>query len=386
MLFLIFLMNTVFNFLIFQLGGLAGRVMPAFHIRPEQLAMVLSVPFLTNAFLGIPAGAAADRFGAARVVVIGAALTALCGFGRMGAASFGTLFAWMFMLGLGPAFLNANAAKILGAWFEPRAMGMAMGIYIAGANAGITLALATSALFPSIRSAFLTSAAIATGTAVLWALLGKSRPKGAHGAEMQPIAKSLGVALRGKNVWIGAIAMFFFMGTFVTQNGFLANALAQGKGINPLTAGLIASVLAVAFIVGTVVGPMISARLGLMRPFLAPAAVLAAIASYLAWALPLGPLTLLFLIVAGLMLGTAIPLVMALPMLLPEIGRANAGSAGGVISTLQMAGAFLIPSYVILPLASASLNHVFLFICIGYLVFAAASSLIPELGHKAPQG
>ncbi len=386
MLFMIFLMNTVFNFMIFQLGGLAGRLMPARHIGPGQLAMVLSVPFLANAILGIPAGAAADRFGARRVVIVGSVMTAVCGFGRIGATSFGALLAWMFVLGIGPALLNANAAKILGAWFSPSRMGMAMGVYIAGANAGITIALATSALFPSIRTAFVASASVAAGAMALWALFGKSKPAGAPEPEVQPIARSLTVALRSGNVWIGAVAMFFFMGTFVTQNGFLTNALSEGKGMGPETAGLIASALSLAFIAGTIVGPIISTKAGFMKPFLAPAALLAAISSYLAWVLPLGPLTVLVLIVAGLALGTSVPLVMSLPVLLPEIGPAFAGSAGGVISTFQMAGAFFISSYIILPLAGGSLDRVFLYIGLGYFIFALVTSLIPELGRKALAG
>jgi hypothetical protein len=38
----------------------------------------------------------------------------------------------MFVLGFGLAFLNANAAKILGAWFPQQMVGD--GIYIAGAG------------------------------------------------------------------------------------------------------------------------------------------------------------------------------------------------------------------------------------------------------------
>ncbi len=393
MAFLAFFMNTVINFMIFQVGGLAERIMPALHMGPAQLAMVLSVPFLAHAILGIPAGAAADRFGAVRVVIVGAALTVVCGIGRIGASSFEALFVWMLLLGIGPALLNANVAKILGAWFPPRSMGTAMGLYVAGANAGITIALATSALFPSIKAAFVVSAGIAVGAAALWTALARGGPSGRRAKELSgarapeapaPTAKAaLRAAFKSGNLWIGSAAMFFFMGTFVTQNGFLANALIKGKGVEAVAAGFVASALSVSFIVGTIVGPTLAERAGSTRLFLAPAAVLAAAASYLAWLLPFGPLTWLLLVVAGLALGTAVPLVMSLPMLLPEIGPAFAGSAGGVISSFQMAGAFVISSYVIIPLAGGSLDRVFLYIGLGYLVFALAAALLPELGRRA---
>ncbi|MDR3585930.1 MAG: MFS transporter [Desulfosporosinus sp.] len=179
---------------------------PAFHLQASQLAMVLQVSFLTNAILGVPAGILADRFGVKSVVAAGLVLTVISSFGRLTASSFGILFVWMFILGVGPAFLNANAAKILGDWFPPQQMGMAMGIYIAGANTGITIALATSAFFSSLKGAFMTSAVII----------------------------------------------------------------------------LVASSLTISFIIGTIIGPIISEKVGLMKPFLAPIAIIAAICSYLA--------------------------------------------------------------------------------------------------------
>jgi NNP family nitrate/nitrite transporter-like MFS transporter len=180
--------------------------------------------------------------------------------------------------------------------------------------------------------------------------------------------------------------MFFFMGTYVTQSGFLSNALTQGKGINPVLAGLVASSLSISFVMGTIIGPIISDNVGLIRPFLTPTAILAAIGSYLAWIIPFGSLTWILLIITGIMLGTSVPLIMSLPMLLPEIGPVYAGSAGGIISTLQMAGAFFISSYVILPLAGSNMDQVFLYIGFGYLIFGLVSLLLPELGLKARTG
>lgn len=380
---IIFFTHINLNILVFQIGGLASRLIPALHLQPSQLAMVLTVPMLTCAIFGIPAGALADRFGVKSVIAVGLVLSAIGSFGRIGANSFGVLFAWMFILGFGLAFLNANAAKILGAWFPPRQMGMAMGIYIAGAGTGITIALATSALFTSTQSAFMTSAILMLCATVLWILFVKSKPAGAPDLPLQPFTEYLGVAVKSKNVWVGAAAMLFLMGTYVTQSGFLPNALTEAKGIDPVLAGLVASCFTLAFVAGTVIGPIISNRVGLIRPFLAPAAFLAAIAAYLAWTVSFGSFTWVLLIITGFLLGVSVPLIMSLPMLLPEIGPVYAGSAGGIISTLQMAGAFFISSYVILPLAGSNVDRVFLYISIGYLIYGAITLLLPELGSKA---
>jgi NNP family nitrate/nitrite transporter-like MFS transporter len=178
--------------------------------------------------------------------------------------------------------------------------------------------------------------------------------------------------------------MLFFMGSWVTQTGTLPNALAQSKGISPVLAGLTASSLSLALIAGTLIGPMLAQRLGLLRPLLTPAAILAAAGSYLAWTVPFGAPTWVLLILTGFLLGSVVPLVMSLPMLV-DLGPTYAGSAGGIISTFQMAGAFLIPSYVIMPLAGANANQVFLYLSAGYLLLGVVLLLIPELGLKARQ-
>jgi len=50
------------------------------------------------------------------------------------------------------------------------------------------------------------------------------------------------------------------------------------------------------------------------------------------------------------------PMIASLPMLLPEIGPVYAGSAGGIIATLQVIGAVVAPTFIITPLAGSSPN------------------------------
>lgn len=88
------------------------------------------------------------------------------------------------------------------------------------------------------------------------------------------------------------------------------------------------------------------------------------------------------LAVLGIMSGMCASLLIAFPMLLPEIGPVYAGSAGGIICTLQVIGAVFIPSFVIAPLAGQNYN---LFFTLGSLCFFLVSVvvlLLPELGTK----
>jgi hypothetical protein len=106
----------------------------------------------------------------------------------------------------------------------------------------------------------------ASRSTVLWLLFIKSKPSDAPNLPLQPFTEYLGVAAKSKYVWIGATALFFMISTFVTQSGFLPNALTQGKGIDPVSAGLVASSLTFASIAGMVIVPMVSNKVGLIRP------------------------------------------------------------------------------------------------------------------------
>lgn len=379
----LFLTNTLLSIAIFQIGGLAGLLIEQVGLDGSQIAMVLSVPMLASAIFGIPVGALADRFGVKQVVVAGLVVSTIGAVARISADNFWMLFLWMFLLGVGMACTNSNAAKLAGAWFPPERIGFAMGVFVAASGCGSTIALATTPLFGSIQGAFTFSAVGIGVLLVLWLTVVRNKPADAPEMPVMPMGKSFAVAARNKYIWIGGVALFFMMGTYVTHAGFLSNGLVVGKGADPVSAGLVASCVTFSFIFGGIIGPILAQRVGRIKPFLGPTGVICAVVSYLSWMVAFGPLTWVFLILTGLFLGMSVPIIMSLPMSLPDIGPAYAGSAGGILSTWQMAGSFFLSSYVITPLAGDSMDVLFLIISIGYLVYGAVMFFLPELGAKA---
>lgn len=76
----------------------------------------------------------------------------------------------------------------------------------------------------------------------------------------------------------------------------------------------------------------------------------------------------------------AIPIFMSAPILLEGIGTKYAGSAAGVISTLQLLGAVLIPTYILTPIAGANLGLLFTLASVCMVIMFAAGFIIPEFG------
>jgi NNP family nitrate/nitrite transporter-like MFS transporter len=70
-------------------------------------------------------------------------------------------------------------------------------------------------------------------------------------------------------------------------------------------------------------------------------------------------------------------------MLFPEIGPVYAGSAGGIIATLQVLGAVLLPTFVITPLAGPSVTVLYGLAALCFALIIIPVLFLPELGSKA---
>jgi NNP family nitrate/nitrite transporter-like MFS transporter len=370
----------------FQVAAFAYQIIPGFNLTPSQYSLVLTAPMLAGLFFSVAAGALADRWGVKKIVAVGFAFSVAGALFRFAAGNFTELFALMFLAGVCPGVLNANAAKLLGAWFPGKQMGTAMGIYFSATGVGMSLALATPGLFPSVESAFVTAGLMMLAVWVLWVVFVQAKPAGAPDQPVEPVTRYIGVAARSKNVWLVGSALMLAMGSSMVFSGFLPNALHSSRGMDPVTAGFMTSLVTFGTIAGSLLGPAIPNRLGKMKPFLATMTALGAMAGYWAWFTPQDAVMPVLLVVMGIMTGMCMPLLMAFPMLLPEIGPVYAGSAGGIIGTLQVTGAVCIPSFIIAPLAGQNYNVCFTLASMCLLLVSAVVLLLPELGAKARPG
>lgn len=369
----------------FQIAAMAFKIIPELKLSLSQFSMILSAPMLPAVFFSLLAGTLADRFGVKKVVAMGFVFSIIGTYFRYAAHNFWSMFILMSLSGLSIALLNANASKLLGAWFPIDKMGTAMGIYFTGSGLGMTVALATSALFSTVKSAYVTAGAIIIVVAILWVLFIKAKPEGVPDMAAMPVSKYIGVVAKSKNVWIVGLALMVFMGSNMSFSGNLANALNAVRGIDPKTAGFMTSLVTVGTVVGSFVGPALSDRLGIIKPFLGPVAILGSIVMYLSWNLT-GGVAWILLAILGFFMGIGMPLLASFPMLLPEVGPIYAGTAGGLIATLQLIGAFFIPSFIVAPIVGNNFNNIFIFASILLLIFGIINMFLPELGGKHRKG
>ncbi|MDR0594065.1 MAG: MFS transporter [Bifidobacteriaceae bacterium] len=358
-------------------------------ITEPQLSALMVAPLIGAVFLGLPSGNLGDRFGPTKVIAVAIAGTVAGTVLRIFADTYALAFVSMILIGLGAMVLQTNVAKLMSAWFKPSQIGMAVAMFMFGAAGGTGVAQATGARFGSIQAAY-TFAAVVTAVAfVLFILIVRDRPKGmaaptavdAAGAPEKSGA-ILKEVLSNPQVWLVGLAMVLFMGWQMVFATFLPTMLEVGKNLDSVTAGTYASAFAFGGLTGCIVCPAVAARLGRMKPVIMTGGLLAGVSAYLAWLLAPSFGFVIFIFLSGLGGAAVSCLVSTAPALLPSVGPARAGTAGGLMGTLAPLGGYVLPSLVVVPIASGNYT---LMTILGAVIIALVFVVmigVPEYGPR----
>ncbi len=367
----------------FQLPPLADKLMPALHITPSQFAALMAGPMTGSLFFCLLGGTLADRYGVKNIVSIGLVLSVIgCTF-RYAVTSFWPFLFLTILAGLASGLLVCNLSKLFGAWFPPEQMGMLMGLYMVSPMLAGFAGTATTPLFPSDASAFIFSGVASFIVLILWLIFAKDKPEGAPDVPALPVIRYLGQAARSRSIWLAGLCAFFVMAAMMTFTAFLPLILKNLRGISREQAGFYGSLATLGGVFGSFLGPVICNRIGVMKPYLVVVSLLGAAGTFWSWQLPLGPACIVALISAGFLQSGILPLILSLPMLLPEIGPVCAGSAGGLITTLQVLGGVVLPTFIITPLGGLNASVLFGLAALCFILIPIPALFLPELGSRA---
>lgn len=394
--FMVFFTGTYGQYL---LSPAAAQVMELFHITSQEYAMIFTACMLPGLALSLLSGTLCDRFGAKVTVGCALVLSAIGLVGRLFTTSFPVVLACMIVEGLGCMILTSTVAKILAPYFCGEKLNVAVGVVSSSNTVAMFIAMATTALLPSIQVAFVISAVLALVVLLAWfTCIKKDSPvvesaenasAGSKGADVNntgskdtpdaaqapapqtaPMKESLSVCLRNKNVWCAGITLMVLMTGQIALATFLPTALQVVKGFSQESAGAVSSVYMLGAIVGSVVFPKIFNMVSSKRVLASVSLILIAAGVAFAWNIPNFTLMCVALFVCGTLLSGFVPLLFALPVSLPEIGFRYAGAAGGLSATVNSVGLAIIPTYVLVPFFTSAegLNYQGLFLAAGVVV------------------
>ena len=380
---LTFLPCFMMAFCQFQATPYAGDLMQKLSLTEQQYATIATAPMLVGVFLSFAAGSLADKLGVKRVVLASLVFTTVGAVCRAFASNYILLLLVTILMGVGGVVLGAINAKFMSSWFPPREVGIAIGAILAAGNGGTVLAMFVGKkLSADVSTAFLYGGVVFAVLTVLWLLFVKeqkgepSRP----GEEMPDV--KMGDVLKSPRMWLAAAGAAAYMGVNITVSALLSPGLVA-RGVSGEAAGLTVIIYSLVALAASIGMPGVISRLFNTKVTCAALSVLTAVSLYLAWNAQTDAGRNVWIAVCGIAIGGLLPTLMSLPTILPEIGPAQIGAAGGLITTVMMGGAFLIPSYIITPLAGGINDAAFLIASFCGVILAVIFVILPNISAGA---
>lgn len=379
------------NYTQYQLSPLGAQIIEQFSLTPVQFNSIFTSPMLPAIFTSIIVGLLVDRFGFKPVITCSIVLTVIGAWIRLFADSYPMMFVGMTLVGFSAGVMSSNASKTLAQLFGPDKVSIIMGMVLSVSTLGLVTCMATTSMFPSMFTAFLVAAVVCSIGLILWLVIIPSLKPG-QGLEAAPAAEaappeeeapaSLGKAfltvMKNKYVWFAAVALFCVNGAMTGTGSSIPTALQADRGLSAETAGMVGSLMMVGNLLGSLITPTLTLKTGKFRLVLMICGLISALGCAFAWLAPEGILLYAAMILTGYAFGSGMSQIIAVAVRLPGVGPKYAGTAGGLIATLQLLGGVVIPTYIASAIAGTNYSLYFIIIGASSLLWVLAIFLLPK--------
>ena len=179
---------------------------------------------------------------------------------------------------------------------------------------------------------------------------------------LEQVKEAVSVCLKSRNIWLAGIALMLMLGGATVISNFQVTALTTLRNYSEALAGTFGTVLMVGSIVGSIFVPVALGKSPRHAPVMLLIFGLISAATMVIMVLTESvALNYVACFLNGGLRSGFIAAMMSLPVLFKEVGPKYAGTGGGLMVTLELIGAVLIPTYVVVPLGGGSvLNYFYL--------------------------
>ena len=361
------LASTVAAYAQYQMNVFSIDLITAYQISASRFAFLFTAPMLPAIFLSSPLGKLSDKIGYRNAIQLGLAFTILGLTGRIFAESYSTLWICMAFSGASSITLFVNSARVLEEVVPAEKSVLFMGIYTTASMLAQTFATATSAvLYSTLQKAYVGALVYAVVITVIWAGNYCIEKENAENTEFRNADRSseqkgkFSEVLSCKGIWFTAVSLFCILGATITLNTFLPAALMEIHGFSKSQAGTVASMISFGNMVGAVIGPVLYRKLKKFSRLIFLFGGISIIGCIGGWMLHEQILMIIIYFITGIAIGGAMPIYFTMPIRLREISSDNISTAGGLITTFQLGGAVIVPSYIIAPIAGNNYSEIFI--------------------------
>ena len=385
---LFILMSFINGLCQFQISFFAQDIMADFDVSTSGFTLMTAFPMAFGLIFSLAAGSLSDRFGLRKTLFAAFVISAAGAIARFFCVTYVPLLLMSFLLGVAATFVTVSLIKMAMAWFPPSQTALAIGIGSASGTAGMAFAQAvTGIIFPDYRTAFLWGGILMAAIAVIWLIFGRDRavlPMEGADEELEPKKKGgFKDVVKSRGIWLAGIGGALYNGFNVTAASLLITALVVYWNADPIMAGIIASIFTIGMVIGGSFAPAIISRMRAAKAICIALPILAAGIFLLGWYIDVTAARCVLFALAGLFFGSIYPIFASFPSVLPGITNENAGSAGGLLTTIAMLGAVIVPTFIITPIAGTDYNLMVLIACGFVALCVVIFALLPSISGPA---
>ncbi len=365
----------------FSVSPLLPIAIEDYGISSVEAGLLVSLPWLFGAALGIPGGMLVARIGLRRAYFLAWAALAVLVFSAI-APNFYTLLVLRSAYGIGFAMVITATGPLLMYWFQPRAVLVMNALNTAVLSLGVAISLAAAVPLANAldwKTALSIFAAIGVVGALVWPFAPKD-PTGSGGRESAVSLRETGQVLRLRAVALLVAADAGILVQYTALTGWLPTFYSEERGISLTEAGFLTSILPFVGIFAVLAGGVLPLRWGSYRLVLVISglmAILGGLGAFL-FSNPVAIYASVMVLGAGSWL--YVPSLLTLPMRLPGMTPERVAVAWGSFTTFSLFCMFLSP---ILVGALRDATESFL---PGFAICAVASWTLLVAGVFMPSG
>ena len=336
--------HLVLGLNLFGIAPLLPLVIEDYQINRVAAGLLVSLPMLVAAVLGIPGGMLVSAIGVRRANLIGWTAMAILSLSFL-SPNFGTMLALRLAYGVGLAMTVTATGPLLMGWFSQREVLVMNALNTAIVSMGVAASVAGAAPLAAVtdwKIALSVFGILGVGGTVAWAVAGRDAPF--TGSRPAPISTRRAIrVLSNRTVVLLVLTDAGVLVQYTALTGWLPTFFNEHRGMSLSEAGFVTGILPFIGVFAVLLGGVLPLRFGSARPIFLVSGLAAGVGGIGTFLLPGTVGIYVSAVVLGFGSWFYVPMLLTLPLRLSDITPQNLAVIYGSIMTFSGIAMFVSP-------------------------------------------
>ncbi len=341
---LILAAHTSIGLNFFNVTPLLPLVIDDYEVSRASASLLIALPTIIKALVGLPGSLIVNRFGLNRTFTLSWFMLGMLVLSPL-AQDFNSMILLRLLYGLGTGLVMTASAALIMQWFEPREVPimntLLLIVVVTGTAVSITLAVPMSQVM-SWEAVLGVFGGVGMAGAIVWSLLGKTKPNAAEAREAFDLREMWRV-FKNRTVFLLVIGDALVFINYAAITSWLPTYLYEFRGMSLEDAGYMTGLLPSVGMLSVIIGGYLTVRLKVTKPFFIVPGILAGMGSFGAFLLTDALAIQMAVVLLGIGTWVYQPILLTLPMQLPWMTPRKITVVWGASLTIAGFGMFLSP-------------------------------------------